>query len=690
MIISGEKLSKGTIADWQSQFPWLEITTVDTSMRLLCNICTKQKTLLKLSNVFAAEGSPNIQKNTISRHNDSSEHKLACEKLEKNIAEAKFHLEDDSNDESEADGDVKIAFEDKVLFNTVYFAAKSELPSTNVNGLLKLQFTNGVETKYQNLSWDTITSVQSSISQSIKNDIVNDINQSKYFGFLLDESTDIANEKRLSICVRFVKEGTPVTKFLCNVPIDDGCAHTIVNCVIDQMNRFGLDISKCVSLATDGASAMMGKHTGVGKQIESKYAPFCTQTHCVAHRLNLACSDTIKKNEFLVKFRDKFNALYHFMSGSSIRTLTLKKMQSVLQEPELSIKEPHSIRWLGLKNAVEAVFESYASVVATLAKFSEEKNPTAKGLYKYFNNYKVALVTAFIYDVHTEIGKLSCELQKQNLLFSEISPLLDGTLGELNKLETTDGPAVKGMKRDIILEDNEAKLLGEKMTFKQTMDKEFETIRHEYIQKMGKNMKDRLKKGTGIFDDLSNVFEPDVVIDTSDDESKKALDRLGTFYGYAKQVTVVHGNMTEGFQEENREIEALLDPEQLVDEWPKLRSMIEGSYRKLTTKKLCKRIIRLHKAVLPNLSILASIALCMQLTSVDCERSFSTQNRLKNKYRASLGKEKLDILLTITMLGADFGDQDLQPAIKNWLQKKRRKTRLFSEYKPRPKKQKTC
>ncbi|KAH3752382.1 hypothetical protein DPMN_186999 [Dreissena polymorpha] len=99
-------------------------------------------------------------------------------------------------------------------------------------------------------------------------------------------------------------------------------------------------------------------------------------------------------------------------------------------------------------------------------------------------------------------------------------------------------------------------------------------------------------------------------------------------------------------------------------------------------------IILLHAELLPNVSVLAKIALCMQLTSVDRERSFSAQNRLKSKYRASLGAEKLDTLLTITMLGPPIESVDVKPAIKHWQRKKRRKQWLYSEYKPRAKKQK--
>lgn len=187
---------------------------------------------------------------------------------------------------------------------------------------------------------------------------------------------------------------------------------------------------------------MLGHKTGVGVQIKSKYSPYCLQTHCVAHRLNLACVDSIKEKDFLVKFRDKFTNLFNFITASANRVFALKNIQSLLNEPELSVKDPHSVRWLGLKNAVEAVFESYSSIVATLSKFAAEKSPVAKGLHKYFSSYKVVLVTAFMLDVHTELRILSCSFQKKNLSFSEIRPLIEGTIAKIETMKESDGEAL--------------------------------------------------------------------------------------------------------------------------------------------------------------------------------------------------------------------------------------------------------
>ena len=119
------------------------------------------------------------------------------------------------------------------------------------------------------------------------------------------------------------------------------------------------------------------------------------------------------------------------MSGSSNRVDKLKRIQQFFGEPELFIKEPHSIRWLGLKNAVEAVYESYSSVLATLSNFAAEKMPQAEGLLKYFSEYKTVLLVSFMLDVHDILAVLCQQLQTKNLHFSEIQPLMEGTLSKI-------------------------------------------------------------------------------------------------------------------------------------------------------------------------------------------------------------------------------------------------------------------
>lgn len=68
------------------------------------------------------------------------------------------------------------------------------------------------------------------------------------------------------------------------------------------------------------------------------------------------------------------------------------------------------------------------------------------------------------------------------------------------------------------------------MSYKSTVDNEFESLRGTYLKKMHKNMKNRFKKvETDLFDDFSKVFEADVVKGSMDTDCSEAVDHLSSF-----------------------------------------------------------------------------------------------------------------------------------------------------------------
>lgn len=91
-------------------------------------------------------------------------------------------------------------------------------------------------------------------------------------------------------------------------------------------------------------------------------------------------------------------------------------------------------------------------------------------------------------DVHSELAVLSCQLQKQTLPFREICPLIDGTLAKLDSLKSEDGETLVEMKHSISIQNDEAVHNGEKIIYNKSMDKEFESLRSEYLKKMKTNI----------------------------------------------------------------------------------------------------------------------------------------------------------------------------------------------------------
>ena len=249
------------------------------------------------------------------------------------------------------------------------------------------------------------------------------------------------------------------------------------------------------------------------------------------------------------------------------------------------------------------------------------------------------------------------------------------------------------MKQCIEIKDEDSKrfayLDGEKLLrFCEKSDKDFSSLRIEYLTKVHKNIKQRLRKqDSEMFRDLSLVLEPSVCSVSSEAETLDSLEKVGLMYGEDKEVKIVHGDLqVEGMNEETKVVQKLLDRTNLTQQWPSMKGMLLGSYKNYSLQNLCKRVILMHPD-LTEFVKLCKIALCFSITSVECERSFSTQNRLKNKYRASIKSENLDTLISITMSKQDISTFNPIKAVQLWLsKKKRRKARLCQVYKPRAKK----
>ena len=86
--------------------------------------------------------------------------------------------------------------------------------------------------------------------------------------------------------------------------------------------------------------------------------------------------------------------------------------------------------------------------------------------------------------------------------------------------------------------------------------------------------------------------------------------------------------------------------------------------------------------MVPEISKLCRIALCIAVTSVECERSFSTHNKIKSKFRSSLKTENLNYLMNIHVSSEELETYNPEKAVKIWkIKKKRRQGILFQPYK---------
>jgi len=125
------------------------------------------------------------------------------------------------------------------------------------------------------------------------------IKLSKFFSIMCDEYTDVSNKEQLSFCIRWINENLcPVEDFLGYYELPNIKSDTIVGVIKDSLVRFELPMQNLRGQTYDGASNMMGKKSGVARQI-LKEQPKALITHCHGHSLSLSIKDANKQCRIL-------------------------------------------------------------------------------------------------------------------------------------------------------------------------------------------------------------------------------------------------------------------------------------------------------------------------------------------------------------------------------------------------------
>ncbi|MGH0164952.1 UNVERIFIED_CONTAM: hypothetical protein FKN15_048360 [Acipenser sinensis] len=110
----------------------------------------------------------------------------------------------------------------------------------------------------------------------------------------------------------------------------------------------------------------------------------------------------------------------------------------MLGEIKLKLKESITVRWLSIRNAVYAVHKCYSSILLTLSQLSSDGKPVVQSLEAYFRDFKIAVVTSFILDVHDKTAMLCKHFQKEFLGFGKIMPVVEACVSGLDALKEVD------------------------------------------------------------------------------------------------------------------------------------------------------------------------------------------------------------------------------------------------------------
>ena len=115
----------------------------------------------------------------------------------------------------------------------------------------------------------------------------------------IDESTDIQDNPQLAIFVWYVSSDLTIKEKLLDLVAIRETTHgvDIKNALDEALTRFHVPLHKLVSVATDGAPAMVGKRVGlIGLMKCDPNFPEFLPIHCIIHRKHLAAKHFMYKD----------------------------------------------------------------------------------------------------------------------------------------------------------------------------------------------------------------------------------------------------------------------------------------------------------------------------------------------------------------------------------------------------------
>ncbi|CAM4465380.1 unnamed protein product [Caretta caretta] len=125
------------------------------------------------------------------------------------------------------------------------------------------------------------------MAANVKDILMKCVNNSRYFALQLDEMTDIAAVANLLAYIRYEWEGKVLEDILFCRSVPRTTAEQLFQLLDEFVKEHGIDWQHCVGVCTDGARAMVGRHSGVMAYIR-KVAHNATWVHCSIHQEALA------------------------------------------------------------------------------------------------------------------------------------------------------------------------------------------------------------------------------------------------------------------------------------------------------------------------------------------------------------------------------------------------------------------
>ena len=510
------------------------------------------------------------------------------------------------------------------------------------------------------------------ILQQLKDEVMT-INAG-YYGIILDETSDVANNEQISICFRVVQENFLIEELFFGFYQTSITSSDVIYAIVkDVLLRFQFSINKCRGQCYDGAANVSGHVSGLRTKI-LKDESRATYVHCRAHNLNLAVQDAIKNNK---EIRDMFNLireLIAFIRGSPKRLAWFSQFNESdgFNGARKSLTPFCPTRWTMRLVSLEAICSNYIAILNWLKDVdATEKNDSgakAGGFLKSLSSFNTFFLIEVLRMVFTIVEGGSSDLQGKQLSFSKSEEVIKCMKESVSNARNEDhfsniwhaSQSVLTLT-DLIKKPKLPKQQriprrlddGAGVSFVPSTPQEFYRIKYFTIL-------DSVLVG------LTERFEPD--------ETSRQLTRVEHFL-LGKEVEVNY--IVQHYREDINGPRLKLHRDMLLDKAAADNEVLED-FQSIVAF-LSKNAT--FRNIITEVSSLVRIILTLPVSSCSAERSFSGLRRLKTYLRSRMTQERLNAIALMNTHKDILSCLDIDNLVDNFISKSSVRKNTFMLFK---------
>jgi hypothetical protein len=301
------------------------------------------------------------------------------------------------------------------------------------------------------------------ISHSVVQRITKDVQLSRNYALIMDETSDISRTEQVSICLRHVLDGITLETFLGFFSTISTEGEVLFELVKKVMTDHGLELGNIVGECFDGASNMSGVRKGVAARMK-ECSPRGVYVHCYAHILNLALQDTMSDMKPLRNALGTLQSLYNFLEGSPKRHCLFESVEVDGDQLLLTLKSLSETRWSCRWDAVKAVTEQMRKIVRALLIFARDKDKKtytdSRALMNAICDFEFVFGLILLKMILLNTNSLSKYLQGRSIDVITAKRNSDLTIKTLQKCRDEKSFELLWKRAEILCRDIKAEIIG--------------------------------------------------------------------------------------------------------------------------------------------------------------------------------------------------------------------------------------